>query len=35
MSARKMLRRLENKVHQAMVVMNTDTGKLLNYKHLM
>ncbi len=25
---------LENKVHQALAVMNTDTGKLLNYRQL-
>jgi hypothetical protein len=27
--------RLENKVHQAMAVMNNDTGKLLDYRQLM
>jgi hypothetical protein len=27
--------RLENKVHQAMAVMDKDTGKLLNYRQLM
>jgi hypothetical protein len=27
--------RLENKVHQAMAVMDTGTGKLLNYGQLM
>jgi hypothetical protein len=27
--------RLENKVHQAMTVMDKDTGKLLNYRQLM
>jgi hypothetical protein len=27
--------RLENKVHQAIVVMDKDTGKLLNYRRLM
>jgi hypothetical protein len=27
--------RLENKVHEAMAVMNKDTGKLLNYRQLM
>ncbi len=26
--------RLENEVHQAMAVMDADTGKLLNYRHL-
>jgi hypothetical protein len=26
--------RLENKVHQAMAVMDKDTGKLLNYRQL-
>ena len=29
------IQRLENKVHQAMVVIDTDTGKLLNYRQLM
>ncbi len=27
--------RLENEVHQAMAVMDADTGKLLNYRQLM
>jgi hypothetical protein len=27
--------KLENKVHQAMAVMDKDTGKLLNYRQLM
>jgi hypothetical protein len=27
--------RLENDVHQAMAVMDKDTGKLLNYRQLM
>jgi hypothetical protein len=27
--------RLENKVHQAIAVMDKDTGKLLNYRQLM
>ncbi len=27
--------RLENEVHQAMAVMNADTGTLLNYRQLM
>ena len=27
--------KIENEVHQAMAVMNTETGKLLNYKQLM
>ena len=35
MSARKRMRRLENEVQQAMVVMDADTGKLINYKQLM
>ena len=35
MSERKRMRRLENKVHQAMAVMDADTGKLLNYKQLL
>jgi hypothetical protein len=26
--------RLENEVHQAMAVMDADTGKLLNYRQL-
>jgi hypothetical protein len=27
--------KLENKVHQAMTVMDKDTGKLLNYRQIM
>lgn len=34
-SARKPMLRQENEVHQAMAVMDADTGKLLNYKQLM
>ena len=29
------VRKLENKVHQAMAVMDVETGKLLNYRQLM
>ena len=29
------MNKLENEVHQAMAVMDAETGKLLNYKQLM
>ena len=35
LSVRKRMQRLENKVQQAMSVMDVDTGKLINYKQLM
>ena len=34
MSTRQRMNRLENVFHQAMVVMDTETGKPLNYKQL-
>ena len=35
MTARQRMDRLENEVHEAMAVMDAETGKLLNYKQLM
>ena len=35
MTTRQRMDRLENEVHEAMAVMDAETGKLLNYKQLM
>ena len=34
MTTRQRMDRLENEVHEAMAVMDAETGKLLNYKQL-